>query len=100
MRVMGITQDHLNHHLFGPSLRSVEGQRLLADATRWRVAQQRAQQVRQTPVPPVQKPGTWRASDGGEQSVRELQMRLKGASGREALRLATELTKARRANGG
>jgi hypothetical protein len=100
MRVMGITQDHLNHHLFGPSLRSVEGQRLLADATRWRVAQQKAQQVRQAPVPPVQRPGTYRAVNDGAQSVRELQQRLNRASGREALRLATELTKARRVNGG
>jgi hypothetical protein len=100
MRVMGITQEHLNHHLFGPSLRSVEGQRLLADATRWRVAQQKAQRARQVPLPPVQKPGAYRAVNDGAQSVRELQQRLYRASGREALRVATELTKARRANGG
>jgi hypothetical protein len=97
MKAMGITQEHLNHHLFGPSLRSVEGQRLLADATRWRVAQQRAHQIRQAPVPPVQRPGTYRARDDGAQSVHELSARLAKASGREAIRIATELQRAKRA---
>ena len=42
-----------------------------------------------------------RASDGDAQSVAELTARLAKATGREALRLGTALTKARRAmNGG
>ena len=52
--------------------------------------------------PSVVKPGTYRsASDGDTRSVGELTARLKNASGREAIRLGTALTKARRAmNGG
>ena len=48
------------------------------------------------------KPGTYRsASDGDAQSVDELTARLKKATGREAIRLGTALTKAKRAlNGG
>ena len=98
---MGVTEQHLQHHIFGPALHSIEGQRLLADATRWRRAQERARQVRQTPLPPVLKPGTARAYDGGAQSVRDLTAQLKTAKGNAALRIATELTKAKRAmNGG
>jgi hypothetical protein len=54
------------------------------------------------PLPPVLKPGTARAYvDGGAQSVRDLTAQLKTAKGTAALRIATELTKARRAmNGG
>jgi hypothetical protein len=46
------------------------------------------------------KPGTYRARDDGAQSVRDLQAALKSAKGREALRIGTALTKARRASGG
>jgi hypothetical protein len=99
LKAMNITQEHLSHHIFGPALRSVEGQRLLADATRWRVATAKANQARQINLPPVMKPGTYRAPDSG-QSVRDLQMQLKGAKGRDALRIATEITRARRMNGG
>jgi hypothetical protein len=73
-------------------------QLVLAKAAQWDLARQRAHQARQAPVPPVMKPGTYRAPDSGEQSVRELQMKLRGASGREALRIATELQRARRAS--
>jgi hypothetical protein len=74
-------------------------QLILAKAAQWDLAQEKARQVRQTPVPPVMKPGTYRARDDGAQSVRDLQAALKGAKGREALRLGTALTKARRAGG-
>jgi hypothetical protein len=77
-------------------------QLVLAKAAQWDLAQEKARQVRQSNVPQVIKPGTYRrASDGDAQSVGELTARLKNASGREAIRLGTALTKARRAmNGG
>jgi hypothetical protein len=102
LKSMGITEQHLQHHIFGPAIHSIEGQRLIADATRWRTAQARAKLVRQTPLPPVQKPGTGRAYvSGGAQSVRDLTAQLKTAKGNSALRIATELTRAKRAmNGG
>ena len=47
------------------------------------------------------RPGTYRsASDGDAQSVNELKARLKKATGREAIRLGTALTKAKRAHNG
>jgi hypothetical protein len=75
-------------------------QLILAKAAQWDLATQRAHQIRQTPVPPVMKPGTSRPRNDGEQSVRDLQTALRNAKGREALRIGTALTKARRASGG
>jgi hypothetical protein len=77
-------------------------QLMLAKAALYDRAQERAHQVRQTNLPQVIRPGTYRrASDGDAQSVGELTARLAKASGREAIRLGTALTKARRAlNGG
>jgi hypothetical protein len=75
-------------------------QLVLAKAAMYDRMQTRAHEIRQAPVPPVMRPGTYRARDDGAQSVRDLQMQLKGAKGRDALRIATEITRARRANGG
>jgi hypothetical protein len=103
LEAAGLSQAEI-HHLWNSDdtidAHSSALQLILAKAASWDMAQQKAQQARQANVPQVQKPGTYRAPDGGEQSVRDLQMRLNRASGREALRLATELTKARRASGG
>ena len=74
-------------------------QLVLAKAALYDRMQTRAHEIRQAPVPPVMRPGTYRARDDGAQSVRDLQMQLKGAKGRDALRIATEITRARRANG-
>jgi hypothetical protein len=81
-------------------MHSAAAQELLLKAALYDRAQARAHQIRQAPVPPVIRPGTYRTPDSGEGSVRELSARLANASGREALRIATALTKARRANGG
>jgi len=77
-------------------------QLILAKAALYDRAQERAHQIRQSNLPQVIRPGTYRsASDGDAQSVGELTARLKKATGREAIRLGTALTKARRAlNGG
>jgi hypothetical protein len=78
-------------------------QLVLAKAAQWDLAQEKARQVRQTNLPQVIRPGTYRrASDGDAQSVGDLTARLAKATGREAIRLGTALTKARRAmnNGG
>jgi hypothetical protein len=77
-------------------------QLVLAKAAQWDLAQQRVREIRQTPMPQVLKPGTYRsASDGDASSVAELTAKLTRATGREALRLGTALTRAKRAlNGG
>ena len=90
------------HHLWsgdhdGIDVHSSVLQLVLAKAAQWDLAQQRAHQIRQAPVPPVMKPGAYRSRDDGAQSVHELSARLSRASGREAIRLATELQRAKRA---
>ena len=47
-------------------------QLILAKAALWDLAQEKARQVRQTNLPQVIRPGTYRASDGDAQSVGEL----------------------------
>jgi hypothetical protein len=81
-------------------MHSAAAQELLLKAALYDRMQARAHEIRQAPVPPVIRPGTYRARDDGAQSVRELQMRLDRASGREAIRIGAELTRAKRANGG
>jgi hypothetical protein len=98
----GLSKEQL-HYLWNGDhsidIHSAVLQLMVAKAASWDLASEKARQVRQSNLPQVIKPGTYRAPDSGEGSVRELQARLRGASGREALRLATELTKARRASG-
>jgi hypothetical protein len=72
-------------------------QLMVAKAAMWDRASERARQARQAPVPPVMRPGVARSRDDGSQSVHELSARLSRASGREAIRLATELQRAKRA---
>jgi hypothetical protein len=95
------------HHLWngdhdGIDVHSSVLQLILAKAAQWDLAQQRAHQVRQSNLPQVIRPGTYRrASDSDASSVAELSARLTKATGREAIRLGTALTRAKRAlNGG
>jgi hypothetical protein len=73
-------------------------QLVLAKAALWDSAQQKAHLIRQTPMPAVIRPGVGRSHgrDGAER-VASLQARLKTAKGNEAIRLGTELTRAKRA---
>jgi hypothetical protein len=72
-------------------------QLILAKAALYDRAQERRHQIRQSNLPQVVKPGTYRNSgDGDAQSVNELTARLAKATGREAIRLGTALTKAKR----
>ena len=77
-------------------------QLILAKAALWDWRRNAQDQIRQSNLPQVIKPGTYRsAADSDAQSVDELTAQLKKATGREAIRLGTALTKARRAmNGG
>jgi hypothetical protein len=99
----GLTPEQLHYLWNGDHSIDVHSsvlQLILAKAAQWDLAQQRAHQIRQAPVPPVMKPGAYRARDDGAQSVRDLQMRLKGASGRRAIEIGAELTRAKRTSGG
>jgi hypothetical protein len=76
-------------------------QLVLAKAAQWDLAQEKARQIRQSNVPQVIRPGTYRNSgEGDAQSVNDLKARLKKATGREAIRLGTALARAERAQNG
>jgi hypothetical protein len=99
----GLSPDELHYLWNGDHSIDVHSsilQLVLAKAAQWDLATQKAHQARQAPVPPVMRPGTYRAPSDGADSVRELEARLRRASGREALRLGTALTRAKRASGG
>ncbi|MCC6779774.1 MAG: hypothetical protein IT537_24600 [Hyphomicrobiales bacterium] len=80
------------------SLRDHRVQMLVLDAMRWRDAQAKARTVTAKPVPPVQRPGTAQPR-GAEQAARiqNLEQQLGKARGNNALKLAAQLTAARRA---
>jgi hypothetical protein len=88
---------HADPHL-ARVIYSAEGQRVLADAVRWRTAQKRLASMSATPPPPVQRPGV--ASDRSayrEERVQRMNGRLNaGRTEREQLRAAADLLKARR----
>jgi hypothetical protein len=98
----GLSEEEIHHLWNGDHTIDAHSsvlQLVLAKAAQWDLAQERARQVRQAPVPPVMRPGTYRAPDSG-QSLHALQAQLRGATGRRALQIATEITRARRGSGG
>jgi hypothetical protein len=91
-------QHRLWHQGTPIDIRSSAAQELILKAAMWDSAQAKAWQIRQTPLPQVIKPGMGRShgQDGAER-VADLRARLRTSKGNESLRLATELTKAKRA---
>jgi hypothetical protein len=98
----GLSQEEIHHLWNGDHTIDAHSsvlQLVLAKAAMWDRASEKARQARQVNLPQVMRPGTYRAPDSGG-DVRDLQRQLKGATGRRALQIATEITKARRASGG
>ena len=82
----------------GVPLRDHRVQLLLRDAAMWRQAQARANQVTRAPIPPVQRPGTFRPRGAGnEEQVSSVRRQLETATGDRAVRLATKLYQLQRA---
>jgi hypothetical protein len=80
------------------ALHSVEGQRLLRDATRWRAAQARARDVTKASLPPVQRPGTSRPAGAAyADQARSLDEQIgRAGSVKDQLRLAARAVAAGR----
>jgi hypothetical protein len=74
-------------------------QTVLAKAASWDLAQAKANQIRQSGLPQVIRPGTGNAyrGNGAEAGVAELKARLRSSKGNESIRLGTELIRAKRA---
>jgi hypothetical protein len=83
----------------GLSLRDHRLQALIIDAVRWREAQAKARQAAAKPVPPVQRPGTAQPRGAAQVvTIQNLEKQLGNARGQNAIRLAAQLTAARRAS--
>lgn len=79
------------------SLRDHRLQLLIRDATLYREAQAKAKEVRQAPVPPVQRPGTARSSrPSNDAEISSVTKELETATGRRAIELATKLQQLKR----
>jgi hypothetical protein len=97
----GFTQDELARMWNGQqslSIRDARLQKLIVDGVRYREAQAKARTANAKPIPPVQRPGVsqGKAADR-DAKIASLSQQLDKASGINALRLAAELTRARRA---
>jgi hypothetical protein len=79
------------------SLRDHRVQLLIRDATLYRDAQAKAKTAATKPVPPVQRPGTARAANAdAEATIQNLSAQLDKASGLNAVRIASQITVAKR----
>jgi hypothetical protein len=103
LRSVGLDDRQIQAHYHGGlpvDLRWAGAQLLIAKAAAYDSMQAKAKQVRQTPLPPVQKPGTARPRGAAEaQRVSDLKSQLRGARGNKALELGMELLRAQRASG-
>ena len=84
----------------GISMRDHRVQMLIYKAARWDEAEAKSKVVRQTPLPPVVKPGTARntKADTNAAEIASLTKQLETAKGTKALDLAVRLRQARRAS--
>jgi len=89
-----------SYHQGGPA-RDAAVQMTIARSAAWQVAQARARNLNaHKRVPPVQQPGTYQPRSAGDiDQVRALERQLDGATGQQALKIARQLTQARRAAG-
>jgi hypothetical protein len=97
----GFTQDELARMWNGQqslSIRDARLQKLIVDGVRYREAQAKARTATAKPIPPVQRPGVsqGKAADR-DAKIASLSQQLDKATGINALRLAAELTRAKRA---
>jgi hypothetical protein len=96
---LGLTRAQIDAEWRGGALRSAAAQLMLADAAVLKAGKESMLELnsRRAPVPPVQRPGTFRpAGAGAVDQIADLQRQLDNATGNQSLRIATKLTQARR----
>lgn len=100
LRDLGFKDDELGRYWRGESDLSIHDHRvqlLIRDAIQLREAREKAKQVVAAPKPPVQRPGVSKPKGAdAEAQVQALTKQLEAASGVKALRIATQLSQARR----
>src|SRR5205823_1810637 len=102
LRSTGATDAEITNLWQSGAIRHHGTQRLFVEAALYRQAQARAREVqnKRVPLPPVQSPGVARPRGaGGAEMVRSLQSQLANAKGNQSVKIAAELTRAKRAAG-
>jgi hypothetical protein len=99
---MGLTKAQIDAEWKGGALRSFGAQVMLADAVANKLAKESMRDLnsKRAPVPPVQRPGTYRpAGAGALDRIADLERQLDNATGNQSVRLMTKLHQARREAG-
>jgi hypothetical protein len=102
LRASGLSDEQINHEYKWGNLRSEAAQKLVTKAAIARLAKNARIELaeKRAPVPPVQRPGTVRPRGAGDiENVRALERQLAGAKGMGAMKIAQQLTRAKRAAG-
>jgi hypothetical protein len=99
---LGLSKQQIDAEWSRGALRSAGAQMMLADAVAHRAAQESLRDLnsKRAPVPPVQRPGTYRpAGAGALDRIADLERQLDNASGNQSVKIATKLTQAKREAG-
>jgi hypothetical protein len=95
----GLSQAEIDHLWTGDhtiDAHSSSLQLLLAKASAYDLAQAKARQIRQTPMPRVIRPGVGNFSRGSGEDVAEIRARMRSAKGGDGLKLGVALLRAQR----
>jgi hypothetical protein len=99
---LGLTPQQIHAEWQGGQLRSAAAQVMLADAVAHKAGRESMLDLnsKRAPVPPVQRPGTYRpAGAGALDRIADLERQLDNASGNQSVKIATKLTQAKREAG-
>jgi hypothetical protein len=99
---LGLTQQQIDAEWSRGALRSAGAQMMLADAVAHKAGKASMLELnsKRAPVPPVQRPGTFRpAGAGAMDRIADLERQLDSASGGNQVKLMTKLHQARREAG-
>jgi hypothetical protein len=102
LRSYGMSDQQIAREFNHGQLRSAEAQMMLAKAATQRLIKENRIRMasKRAPIPPVQTPGTSRPRGAGDmERVRQLETKLAGAKGTGAVKIAQQLTQAKRAAG-
>jgi hypothetical protein len=99
---LGLSKQQIDAEWTRGALRSAGAQMMLADAVAHKAGKESMLQLnsKRAPVPPVQRPGTFRpAGAGALDRIADLERQLANATGNQSIKIATKLFQARREAG-
>jgi len=99
---LGLSKQQIDAEWTRGALRSAGAQMMLADAVAHKAGKESMRDLnsKRAPVPPVQRPGTYRpAGAGAMDRIADLERQLANTTGNQSLKIATKLFQARREAG-